>query len=118
MEQQPRVDIPLYHPFDKLVEITVLGKKLSVPENNMLLRAFQYVAPDTIPYGRYCWNEECQYCRVTVSRPGEEKIHHALSCKIMVTEGLVISELSEELTRNLRALLRPSGDASARPENP
>jgi hypothetical protein len=55
---------------------------------------------------------------VTVSRPGEEKIHRALSCKIMVTEGLVISELSEELARNLRALLRPSGDASARPENP
>ena len=118
MEQQPRVDIPLYRPFDKLVEIIVLGRKFAVPENNILLRAFQYLAPETIPYGRYCWNEECQYCRVTVSRPGEGKIQQALSCKVMVREGLVISELSEELTRNLRALLPTSGQVSTGSENP
>jgi predicted molibdopterin-dependent oxidoreductase YjgC len=114
---QQRVDAPLYRPYNRLVEITIRGKKFSVPENNILLRAFQYLAPDTIPYGRYCWNEECQYCRVGLSRPGEEKIHQSLSCKTMVEDGMVIHELATELTWNLRHLFRPPGPPSSSPEN-
>lgn len=107
MNQQNRVDSALYHPYEKLVEITIRGRKFAVPENNMLLRCFQFLAPDTIPYGRYCWNEECQYCRVSVSRAGQERMQQALSCKLIVEEGLTIHELSAELIWNLRNLLRP-----------
>ena len=67
--EQERLSIPLFRPYQKLISITIRGKKFSVPENQMLLRAFQYLCPDTISYGRYCWNEECQYCRVSVKRP-------------------------------------------------
>jgi len=35
----------------KLVEITIFGKKFQVPERNSLLRCFQFVSPETIPYG-------------------------------------------------------------------
>lgn len=106
MDQQKRVDSPLYHPYEKLVEITIRGRKFAVPEKNILLRCFQFLAPDTIPYGRYCWNEECQYCRVSISRAGDNRIQQVISCKIIVEEGMTIHELSAELIWNLRKLLR------------
>jgi hypothetical protein len=105
---QERLEIPLFRPYSKLIEITVRGKKVQIPENQILLRAFQYLCPDTIPYGRYCWNEECQYCRVSVRRPGSEKITQALSCKLMVEEGLEVEELADELKWNLRRLFPPA----------
>jgi hypothetical protein len=55
---------PLCRDFERLVEITVAGKKFRVPEKNTCLRAFQFISPETIPYGRFCWNQECQLCRV------------------------------------------------------
>jgi len=110
--EQERFDAPLFRPYEKLVEITIRGKKFSVPENNILLRAFQFLCPDTIPYGRYCWNEECQYCRVSVTRAGGEKVQQALSCKLMVEEGMEVHELSAELLWNLARLFRPPSDDS------
>ena len=106
--EQDRLGVPLFRPYEKLVSIQIRGRKFSVPENQMLLRAFQYLCPDTIPYGRYCWNEECQYCRVSVKRPGGEKLTQALSCKLMAEEGLEVLELSAELTWNLLRLFRPA----------
>jgi 2Fe-2S iron-sulfur cluster protein len=106
--EQERLGIPLFRPYKKLISITIRGRKFQVPENQMLLRAFQYLCPETIPYGRYCWNEECQYCRVSVKRPGGEQIGQALSCKLMAEDGLEVLELSAELTWNLLALLRPA----------
>ena len=111
--EQERVDSPLFRPYEKLVEITIRGKKFSVPENNLLLRAFQFLCPDTIPYGRYCWNEECQYCRVSVRRAGGERVHQALSCKLMVEEGMDVHELSAELIWNLRGLFAPAPEDSS-----
>ena len=109
--EQDRLAIPLFRPYQKLVEITVCGRKFAVPENNFLLRAFQFLCPDTIPYGRYCWNEECQYCRVTVTRADGRKVQQALSCKLMVEEGLEVHELSAELKWNLSRLLGTSDEA-------
>ena len=48
---------PLYKPFEKLVRISIVGKEFEVPEGNIMLRAFQYLAPENVPYGRFCWNE-------------------------------------------------------------
>lgn len=107
MEQQPLVNSSLYRPYSKLVEITIRGRKFAVPENNFLLRCFQFLSPETISYGRYCWNEDCQYCRVSVSRAGDNRVQQALSCKLMVEEGMVIHELAAELMWNLREMLRP-----------
>jgi hypothetical protein len=111
--EQDRLESPLYRPYQKLVEITIRGKQFSVPENNLLLRAFQYLCPDTIPYGRYCWNEECQYCRVSVRRAGGERVQQALSCKLMVEEGMDIRDLSAELIWNLRGLFAAAPEDSS-----
>lgn len=105
---QDHYDVPLYRPFSKLISITVRGKELQVPENQILLRAFQYLCPDTIPYGRYCWNEECQYCRVVIRKPGSDKLTQALSCKLMAEEGLEVLELAAELQYNLSKLFQPA----------
>jgi NADH dehydrogenase/NADH:ubiquinone oxidoreductase subunit G len=101
---------PLFREYEKLVEITIHGKKFQVPEKNTLLRAFQYISPDTIPYGRFCWNQECQLCRVVYQIPNQpdSEPRAVLSCKVLVADGMQISELSDELKWTLRGILKPS----------
>ncbi len=95
---------PVFRPYERLVKITVKGKEYEVPDGNMLLRAFQYLAPEDIPYGRFCWNEECQYCRVTYDLGEGTPPHVALSCKLMVQNGMRILECAAEIKYCLRAL--------------
>lgn len=104
---------PLYRDYEKLVNITVMGKKFQVPEKNICLRAFQYVSPETIPYGRFCWNQECQLCRVVYTMDGQENLppRPILACKVVVAEGMQIIDLSDELRWNLIGVLKPP-DAS------
>ncbi len=95
----------VYRHYERLVEITVNGKKFQVPEKNTVLRCFQFLSPETIPYGRFCWNQECQYCRVTCQLPDDDAPHPMLSCKFIVMPGMIISELSPELLWCLRSKL-------------
>jgi hypothetical protein len=94
-----------FRPYEKLVEITIHGKKFQVPERNSLLRCFQFISPETIPYGRFCWNQECQYCRVSCQLPDDDEPREMLSCKFIVMPGMEITELSQELKWCLRAKL-------------
>jgi NADH dehydrogenase/NADH:ubiquinone oxidoreductase subunit G len=95
---------PIFRPFEKLVKITLKGREYEVPEANTLLRAFQYLAPDTVPYGRFCWNEECQYCRVSYDTGEDTSTRVGISCKIMVQPGMRVLELAAELRYCLRGL--------------
>ncbi|MCI0353624.1 MAG: 2Fe-2S iron-sulfur cluster-binding protein [Acidobacteria bacterium] len=96
----------LFRPYQRLVRIRILGRAYDVPEKNMLLRCFQYLSPETIPYGRFCWNQECQTCRVSYQVAGiQDKPRPILSCKVVVHEGMEITELSPELTWNLKKVL-------------
>jgi hypothetical protein len=70
----------LFKPYEKLVKITVMGREVEVPDGNMLLRAFQYLAPEDVALGRFCWNEECQYCRVTYDQGEGTNERIALAC--------------------------------------
>jgi hypothetical protein len=99
----------VFRPYEKLVEITILGKTFLVPERNSLLRAFQFISPETIPYGRFCWNQECQYCRVNCQLSDDDQSRPILSCKFIVSEGMDISELAPELVGCLRTKLGKSG---------
>ncbi|MGH9715818.1 MAG: hypothetical protein ACRD4R_03680 [Candidatus Acidiferrales bacterium] len=109
----------VFRPYEKLVEITILGKTFLVPERNSLLRAFQFISPETIPYGRFCWNQECQFCRVDCHLPDDDRARPILSCKFIVSEGMAISNLAPELVGCLRAKLGQAADAaqSAASEN-
>jgi NADH dehydrogenase/NADH:ubiquinone oxidoreductase subunit G len=95
----------IFRPYERLVEITVRGKNFLVPERNSLLRCFQFISPETIPYGRFCWNQECQYCRVSCQLPDEDQPKPILSCKFMVSAGMNITELSPELEFCLKSKL-------------
>ena len=95
---------PLFRPFDKLIKITVGDQEFQVPEDNMLLRAFQYLSPEDVSYGRFCWNEECQYCRVTFYLGPDTQSRVALSCKLMVQEGMRVTEMAQEIRYCLRKL--------------
>jgi len=105
-----------FRPFERMVRITILGKTFEVPEKNSLLRCFQYLSPDTIPYGRFCWNQECQYCRVECQLPDDDQSREMISCKFLVMEGMNVTRLSPELRSCLRAVLRaPSPAERAKP---
>ena len=86
----------LYEPFEHLVSIEILGKTVEVPDNNRLLRCFQFLSMMSIAMGDFCWNGDCANCQVwyrhkeetpDVERPG-------LSCRLKVVEGMVITRMS------------------------
>jgi hypothetical protein len=100
----------LYEPYEKLVRIVVLGRVFEVPENNLLLRQLQYVAPD-IGFGKYCWNGECRYCEIGY-RKGDGPEQAALACRVQGQEGMRITRAALEIRYNM-------GDAlAAAPREP
>jgi hypothetical protein len=103
---EPEYDSPgPFRHYERLVPIKILGKEFHVPERNSLLRCFQFISPETIPYGRFCWNQDCQYCRVECKLPDEGETHELLSCKFMVMPGMEITKVSPELKGCLRAVM-------------
>lgn len=101
----------LYRPFTRLVRITVQDRQVKVPEDNALLRCLQYLAPDDVSYGRFCWNEDCQYCRVTFDLGEGTPERAALACKLMVQEGMRVKEVTTEIRYCLRNLGREEQSA-------
>jgi len=96
------LDDELLEPYDKLVEIEILGRRFEVPENNLLLRQMQYLSDD-IGMGRYCWNAECRYCEFEYDRDGTKQ--GGLACRVKATQGMKITKLAGEMRYNLDAVL-------------
>ena len=94
----------LFRPYDKLVKITLMGREVEVPENNTLLRCLQFLAPESVSYGRFCWNEDCQYCRVSYDLGEGTPTRAALACKVLVEEGMRVKEVTTEIRYCLRGL--------------
>jgi len=91
------VDLDLFEPFDGLIEIEVLGRRLEVPDNNCILRSLQYVAGDSIAYGRFCWNDECGNCEVTRLTPGTGEPVVVRACQERVYPGMRITIVSDDI---------------------
>ncbi len=87
----------LLDPYEKLVTVQILGKRVEVPEKNRLLRCFQYLSLNTISYGDFCWNGECTNCQIWYHDAGQtdDNDKPILSCRMEVTEGMVITKLSQ-----------------------
>ncbi len=83
----------IFEPYEKLIEIEILGTKYMVPENNSLLRCFQFLAMENISYGDFCWNGECLNCQVWIQNGDKEKA--VISCRTNATEGMQIIRLAE-----------------------
>ena len=86
----------LLDPYEKLVSIEIVGRQVSVPEKNRLLRCFQYLSINTISYGDFCWNGDCTNCQIWYHLNGqtEQSDRPALSCRLECEDGMVITKLS------------------------
>jgi hypothetical protein len=93
------MEMELFGDYERLLTISVLGHTVQVPENNTLLRCLQYVAPQTITYGRFCWNGSCENCAVTVRNGSCEEKERA--CRLDAADGIEIVSASAEIRRNL-----------------
>jgi hypothetical protein len=90
----------LFESFESLVDIEICRKPAQVPENNKLLRCFQFIRMDTVSVGDYCWNGDCINCQIWYqTESGETKA--ALACRMYVRPGLVITRVSEALQYDL-----------------
>jgi NADH dehydrogenase/NADH:ubiquinone oxidoreductase subunit G len=85
----------IFEPFEDLVKIEINGKLFEVPENNMLLRCFQYLDLQKISIGDFCWNGDCANCQVWIDSDGKEKPF--LSCRTKVEQGMKIIRTADEI---------------------
>ncbi|MEZ5306496.1 MAG: hypothetical protein R2684_05045 [Pyrinomonadaceae bacterium] len=85
----------LLEPYNRLIEISILGRTFKVPENNSLLRCFQYLWMDEISRGDFCWNRDCMNCQVWVESNGKDK--PLISCRAKSQENMKIVAVRKEL---------------------
>jgi len=90
----------LFESFNNLVEIEICNNRAEVPENNKLLRCFQFIKMDSVSIGDYCWNGDCANCLVWYRAEGGD-IKSALACRMYVRPGLVITDVSANLKGDL-----------------
>jgi len=83
----------IFQPYDKLVEIEILGTRHAVPENNTILRCFQFLAMESISYGDFCWNGECLNCQVWLQNGDKEKA--VMACRTLVAENMKIVRMAD-----------------------
>ncbi|MEQ1642487.1 MAG: hypothetical protein ABL959_03455, partial [Pyrinomonadaceae bacterium] len=85
----------IFQPYEKLIEIDLLGEKKMVPENNTILRCFQFLSMESISYGDFCWNGDCLNCKVWVKDGEKEKA--VISCRAMASPGMEIVSVSDDI---------------------
>ncbi len=94
--RQNAIGDDLLDPYERLVSIEVLGKRVEVPEKNRLLRCFQFLSINSISYGDFCWNGDCTNCQVWYHTEGQtsKSDRPGLACRMEVIEGMVITSMS------------------------
>ena len=95
----------ILEPWDNTVPITILGRLVEVPENNLLLRCLQYLLPETVPYGRFCWNDECGNSEFRYLLPGDTTERVERACRFVPVPGMEITVVSDQLRQVLAPLL-------------
>ena len=88
-------DSDIFEFFEKLIEIEIIGEKCEVPENNTLLRCFQYLSMESVSHGDFCWNGDCANCQVWLENTATDK--PVLACRTKVREGMRVVKMSDEI---------------------
>lgn len=85
----------IFEPYERLVSIEICGKTVEVPENNTLLRCFQFLALESISMGDFCWNGTCTNCQVWLDTGTAGK--PVLACRTEVRENMRIIKMSDAI---------------------
>ena len=80
----------------KTLTFTLLGKKVEVPQGDLLLRSIQHLYGDRISMGRFCWNNECGNCEVRCRLEGETNDHTIRACMYEAQSGMRITQVPLE----------------------
>jgi hypothetical protein len=99
-------DLTFYEPFERLVKVTIEGRTFEVPENNILLRCVQYIVDEDVVPGRFCWNNECGNCEMSLQQRDESQTRRARGCQTEVGDGMTLTELTPELKYWLSSKLK------------
>jgi NADH dehydrogenase/NADH:ubiquinone oxidoreductase subunit G len=88
-------EMEIFEPYEKLIEISVCGRTVEVPENNSILRCFQFLNMDSVSDSELCWNGECLECQVWIKNGGKEKA--VMACRTNAEDGMEIVRISEKI---------------------
>lgn len=88
-------DSDIFEPYEKLITIEICGEIRQVPENNTLLRCFQFLALEKISMGNFCWNGTCTNCQVWLNN--SKAVKPVLACRTEVRENMKIVKISDEI---------------------
>ncbi len=100
-------------PYSQLCEIKLLGRRVKVPQGDLLLRCFQYIFGDRISYGRFCWNNECGNCEIRCRKNGAGQEQVVRACTFESQEGLDITEVPVEF----RVFMQAEGEGGGSPDD-
>ena len=85
----------IFEPYDKLIDITISGRTVSVPENNSILRCLQYLNMESVSESELCWNGDCLDCQVWIKNGEKEKA--VISCRTTAEPGMEIVRISDKV---------------------
>lgn len=85
----------IFEPYEKLIEISVCGRTVQVPENNSILRCFQFLNMDSVSDSELCWNGECLECQVWIKNGNKEKA--VMACRTNAEDGMEIVRISDTI---------------------
>ena len=85
----------IFEPYERLIEIDILGRSYSVPENNSILRGLQFLDMESISEGEFCWNGECLNCQVWIKLGEKEKA--VMACRTDSVDGMDILRMSADI---------------------
>ncbi len=85
----------MFEPYDRLLQINILGETYEVPENNSILRCLQFLEIEDISDAELCWNGDCLNCQVWVTSGEGEKA--VVACRTKIKDGLEIVRLSDAI---------------------
>ena len=88
----------IFDPYEKLIQITLLGRAVEVPENNSILRCLQFLNMEAVSESELCWNGDCLDCQVWVTNGDKEK--PVIACRTNAEPGMDITRISEKIQLN------------------
>jgi len=85
----------MFEPYDRLIDVEICGSVERVPDRNTILRCLQYLDMEFVSHADLCWNGDCLNCQVWI-RNGE-KSKAVIACRTYATEGMSITDVSDNL---------------------